>query len=79
MGEYDLRTCVWELTLACTYSCEHCGSRAGKARDGELSTEEALRVAADLAHLGCERVIMIGGEVFLRDDWDVIAHRLTGA
>ena len=79
MGEYDLRTCVWELTLACTYSCEHCGSRAGKARDGELSTEEALRVAANLAHLDCERVIMIGGEVFLRDDWDVIAGRLTGA
>ena len=68
---------MWELTLACTYSCEHCGSRAGRARDGELGTEEALSVASELADLGCERVIMIGGEVFLRGDWDAVARRLV--
>ncbi|MGZ5971002.1 MAG: hypothetical protein ACXWP4_25205, partial [Polyangiales bacterium] len=33
---------VWELTLACDLACRHCGSRAGRARPDELSTEEAL-------------------------------------
>ena len=35
---------VWELTLRCDHACHHCGSRAGKAREDELSTEEALDV-----------------------------------
>ena len=30
---------VWEITLACDLGCRHCGSRAGPARDGELTTE----------------------------------------
>ena len=40
--------CVWELTLACDLGCKHCGSRAGKAREGELSTEECLAVVEEL-------------------------------
>ena len=31
-----------ELTLACDLACRHCGSRAGRARPDELTTEEAL-------------------------------------
>ena len=33
---------VWELTLRCDHACHHCGSRAAKARDAELSTAAAL-------------------------------------
>ena len=75
---YDaqLQQCVWELTLACCFSCKHCGSSGGKARENELSTEECLSVADQLAELGCERVTLIGGEVFMRPDWDLIARRL---
>lgn len=74
---YHLNSCVWELTLACCFSCKYCGSRAGRARDNELSTEECLDVANQLASLGCRRVSLIGGEVFLRADWSEIAAALT--
>jgi len=43
---------VWELTMKCDQPCQHCGSRAGHARDTELTTEEVLEVAASLADLG---------------------------
>lgn len=59
---------VWELTMRCDQPCQHCGSRAGAARDAELSTEEVLEVAASLARLGCREVALIGGEAYLRDD-----------
>jgi MoaA/NifB/PqqE/SkfB family radical SAM enzyme len=41
--------CVWELTLACNLRCKHCGSIAGSKRQDELSLEENLRVADQLA------------------------------
>ena len=74
---YQLRSCVWEITLACCFSCRHCGSRAGTARPDELTTAECLYVASQLADLGCRRVSLIGGEVFMRSDWAEIAQALT--
>ena len=74
---YKLRRCVWEITLACCFKCKYCGSRAGRARENELSTEECLKVADELIALGCKRVSMIGGEVFMRRDWKEIVTRLT--
>lgn len=74
---YTLKSCVWEITLACCFSCRYCGSRGGKAREQELCTEECLSVAAQLAALDCERVSLIGGEVFLRPDWPQIVRALT--
>ena len=47
------------------------------ARKNELSTEESLDVARQLADLGCRRVSMIGGEVFMRPDWSRIVNSLT--
>ena len=75
---YRLNQCVWEITLACCFSCKYCGSRAGKARENELSVEEALSVADELKDLGCRRVSLIGGEVFLKRGWQDIVSRLTG-
>lgn len=74
---YRLDSCVWELTLACCFSCRYCGSKAGHARGNELTTAECLDVAAQLADLGCRRVSLIGGEVFLRPDWAEIVRALT--
>lgn len=74
---YQLHSCVWEITLACCFSCNYCGSRAGKARENELTTEECLRVAEQLADMGCRRVSLIGGEVFMRTDWKIISKALT--
>ena len=77
MSGYRLRSAVWEITLACCFSCAYCGSSGGKARKDELTTEECLSVAEQLSALGCRRVSMIGGEVFMRPDWPVIVKALT--
>lgn len=74
---YRLQSCVWEITLACCFSCRYCGSRAGQARENELTTEECLDVAGQLADMGCRRVSLIGGEAFMRPDWAAIARALT--
>lgn len=75
--QYRLKSCVWEITLACCFSCRYCGSAGGHARPDELTTAECLRVAIELKELGCERVSMIGGEVFMRRDWKEIVTGLT--
>lgn len=65
---------VWELTLACDQPCTHCGSRAGTAREGELSTEKALSVVGELKDLGAREVVLIGGEAYLHPGFlDVVA------
>lgn len=74
--KYELKQCVWEITLACCFSCKYCGSKAGKARENELTTEECINVADQLGELGCKRVSLIGGEVFMRRDWTDIVKRL---
>ena len=71
------RQAVWELTLACDMHCRHCGSRAGKPREDELSTPEALALAKDLAALGCKRLTLSGGEPLLRQDWPLICQTLV--
>ncbi len=74
---FSLRTCVWEITLACCFRCKYCGSKGGKARENDLSTQECVDVARQLADIGCRRVSMIGGEVFMRSDWEQIVRALT--
>lgn len=63
--------------MACCFSCQYCGSGGGKARENELSTEECLNIAGQLGELGCRRVSLIGGEVFMRPDWSDIVRALT--
>lgn len=70
---------VWELTLRCDLACGHCGSRAGRARDDELSTDEALDLVRQIAELGAKEVTLIGGEAYLRDDWTTIARAVRAA
>jgi radical SAM protein with 4Fe4S-binding SPASM domain len=67
---------VWELTLKCDLACGHCGSRAGKPRDRELETAEALDLVEQLADMGAREVTLIGGEAYLRDDWHLIARAI---
>ncbi|AKF08999.1 radical SAM/SPASM domain-containing protein [Sandaracinus amylolyticus] len=79
IGETGLRYVVWELTLRCDLACRHCGSRAGKAREDELSTDEALDVVRQLASMGAREVVLIGGEAYLRDDWTIVARAIADA
>jgi radical SAM protein with 4Fe4S-binding SPASM domain len=70
---------VWELTLACDQPCTHCGSRAGEARETELSTAAALKVVGELAAAGAREVVLIGGEAYLHPGFLDIVAALAGA
>src|SRR5258708_27228711 len=59
---------VWETTMKCDQPCQHCGTRAGRAREDELSTEEMFEVARATAALGTREITLIGGEAYLRED-----------
>jgi radical SAM protein with 4Fe4S-binding SPASM domain len=77
--EEDLLGCkpvyaVWEITLKCDLKCNHCGSRAGRARPSELSTDECFDVVRQLAELGTRSITLIGGEAYLRKDWTDIVR-----
>jgi radical SAM protein with 4Fe4S-binding SPASM domain len=76
LGYYP-RFCVWELTLGCNLRCLHCGSYAGDKRRDELTLEESLKIADQLAEMGCEKVTLGGGEPTLNPDWHLIGKRLT--
>ena len=75
-GSFHPRYVVWELTLACDQPCTHCGSRAGTARPNELGTDDALRVAGELADMGAKEVVLIGGEAYLHPGFLAIIARL---
>jgi radical SAM protein with 4Fe4S-binding SPASM domain len=67
---------VWEITLDCNLNCIHCGSNAGEKRRKELTTEESLKVCQDLAKLGFKGIGLMGGEIFLRKDWNIIGKEI---
>jgi radical SAM protein with 4Fe4S-binding SPASM domain len=71
--------CVWEITFRCNMRCLHCASSLndGRSRGDELSPYEALNLCNDLRALGCEKVILSGGEALLREDWEQIARQLV--
>ncbi|MBT8340602.1 MAG: radical SAM protein [Desulfatitalea sp.] len=74
---YQLKTAVWEITLACNMRCGHCGSRCSEKMPNELNTFEALRLCDELAELGLKQLTLSGGEPLLRQDWHIIAKRLS--
>lgn len=65
--------------MKCDQPCQHCGSRSGRARPNELSTDEVLEVARALARMGSREVTLIGGEAYLRQDCAEIIRCLAEA
>lgn len=63
-----------ELTLRCNLRCLHCGSTAGKPRQGELEPDEWISIMEQLAVLGCREVCILGGEPLLFPGWFQIAE-----
>ena len=70
---------VWELTLRCDHACAHCGSRALRPRPHELTGKEALQTVAQLAEMGAQEVVLIGGEAYLHPDFIEILTALSQA
>ena len=74
---YKIKNAVWEITLRCNINCLHCGSNADiHERPKELTTGEAFYLIEQLADLGCQRIILSGGEPFMRKDWPALAQRI---
>ena len=57
-------------------NCMHCGSSAGCSRKNELTTEEAICLCDELKDIGTTLITMMGGEPFLRKDWNIIANHI---
>lgn len=71
---------AWNLTRRCNLECVHCYISAGPSEraDGELRTDECLRIADEILALNpAPLFILSGGEPLLRDDLETIAAHLT--
>jgi len=73
---YSLECATWELTLRCNLKCFHCEFSAGNALPDELSRKEAFKLIDDLKKVDCKKIILMGGEPFLRNDWDLISKKI---
>ena len=56
------------MTLACNFSCHHCYSSSGKRAADELTLPEMESIIAQLAEMGCQKLVLGGGEPFLRSE-----------
>jgi len=63
-----LRNAYVHVTKACNLRCEYCYFSAAAPLRDELSRKEFAALWADLVALGVRRVIVTGGEPFLRPD-----------
>ncbi|HFB83517.1 MAG TPA: radical SAM protein, partial [Thermodesulfatator sp.] len=67
--EFVPRLVAWEVTRNCNLNCVHCRAAATRGPyEGELSTEECLRVLREIRELGQPVIILTGGEPLLRPD-----------
>jgi SynChlorMet cassette radical SAM/SPASM protein ScmE len=61
------------VTYRCNLSCVYCSADAGPARRDELDPAELRRIVDELIACGVRRVIVTGGEPFVRSDlFDVL-------
>ena len=77
-ARHQLLSAHWELTYRCNERCTHCYLDvlpANHAAPGELTTDEGLRLLADLHELGALNLTFSGGEPLLRRDFFVLAAR----
>lgn len=72
---------TWQLTRDCDLACLHCctDSAPGKRLSDELTREEALRLAADIAGSQVPYVMLAGGEPLVCPHFFEIAETLGAA
>lgn len=66
-----------KLVDGCNLRCFMCEYWKGR-RQGELDTEEVLKLLDDLRALGCEKVHLTGGELFMRRDVLALLRHASG-
>ncbi len=52
----------WEITRKCNLLCKHCISDCNMSCDEELSIQEIVKAVKAMKILGCERIMITGGE-----------------
>ena len=72
---------TWQLTRDCDLACLHCctDSAPGKRLPDELSRDEALRVAGEIASAGVPYVMLAGGEPLVSPHFWAVAEALGAA
>jgi radical SAM protein with 4Fe4S-binding SPASM domain len=68
----------WSVTGRCNLRCRHCYMEAASGRYGELPTERMLELVAQFGRANLPRVVLTGGEPFLRDDLPLLIDALAG-
>ena len=66
---------MWMLTSRCVTNCAYCYADK-KTPYNPLTTERSLEIIDDAHRLGMKFINVIGGEVFLRKDWEVLIKRI---
>ncbi|MBU1219411.1 radical SAM protein [Myxococcota bacterium] len=79
MYEKPLGYAVFELTNRCNLRCPFCASASGIPRENEMPTARWLEIIDEMASLGGKEVTLIGGEIFLFDDWEIVAQRIKAS
>ena len=71
----------WQITRDCDLACQHCctDSAPGKRLPDELNVEEAMRVAAEIAHDEVPYVMLCGGEPMVVPHFFALAEALGAA
>lgn len=58
--------------------CKLCGSSAGKPRKNELNTQEVMKLCEQIRELKVNRISLMGGEPFIRNDWELVLDFFHG-
>lgn len=69
---------LFMVTNKCVTNCKYCYADRN-TRCTELSTPEILRIIDEAERLGMTHIDVIGGEYFLKKDWDIILQHLVKA
>jgi radical SAM protein with 4Fe4S-binding SPASM domain len=68
MEPSPLRTLFWNTTYACNYNCKVCFTNGGVPFTNELTTREAMDTFKKAHAAGISKVVISGGEPFMRKD-----------
>jgi heme b synthase len=74
----SLRLVFWELTARCNLKCQHCRAEAQEDFvEGELTTDEVIKVARGIRETSDPILILTGGEPLVRKDFFDIVDECT--
>lgn len=70
---------TWQLTRDCDLACLHCctDSAPGKALPGELTREQALKLAGEIVAAGVPYAMIVGGEPTLAPHFADVCKKLS--